>query len=77
MSLLRQILNSLPKKRNKIQQPKRPKIDYAQLEWALVAMNKDWKLYKMIKAEMQHRGHWKNQRRGRPFQKGYDSRQAK
>lgn len=55
---------------------KRPKLDYAELQWALLAMNADWKLFKLIKAEMQTRGHWKAKSRGRPFDDGFDPRRG-
>lgn len=55
---------------------KRPKIDYAELQWALIEMGPDWKLFKMVKAEMSRRGHWKAKGRGRPFYDGYDPRRG-
>lgn len=63
------------KKRKSITR-KRPQLDYDELQWALLAMNTDWKLFKMIKAEMQNRGHWKARGRGRPFDDGYDPRRG-
>jgi hypothetical protein len=63
-------------KNNKATSRKRPKLDYAELQWALLAMNQDWKLFKMVKKEMQRRGQWKAKGRGRPFDEGYDPRRG-
>jgi hypothetical protein len=48
------------------------KIDYRALKWLLGNMQPHHILFKMIKAEMEQRGHWKAKPRGQGFQKGYD-----
>lgn len=45
---------------------KQPKIDYIALKEALEAMKPRNKLFQMIKAELETRGHWRAKPRGKP-----------
>lgn len=50
------------------------RVDYKLIEWLLANMDSQTKLYKLVKAEMVKRGHWKAKSRGRPFKSGQDTR---
>lgn len=63
-------------KKKKRASRKQPMLDYKELEWALLEMETDWRLFKMIKAEMINRGHWKAKARGKPFESGFDPRRG-
>lgn len=49
-------------------------IDYVALKAALEEMKPQSKLYKVVKAELIARGHWKAKARGKAMQPGYDPR---
>jgi hypothetical protein len=49
-------------------------IDYEELKKALKEMKPRQKLFELIKAEMELRGHWKPKARSKGFKKGFDER---
>lgn len=49
-------------------------IDINELTYALAHMNKRMKLFMIVRAEMERRGHWKQLPRGKAFGKGQDVR---
>lgn len=51
-------------------------IEMSELKDMLAEMNERSVLYKTVKAEIKHRGHWKNKPRGVAFKKGEDTRRS-
>ena len=52
-------------------------IDYIALQEALNNLRPGTKLYKMLKSTLKQQGRWKDPRRGKPMEKGYDPRRGK